>query len=195
MEHALGLGEIAQTVLTQIDERDRIVQLVADEPGGRLRAQHLTAMPDAHQPRRTIHRGAVVVTVAQFRRAGVDTDPHSQRLRQRPLLRSQRHLRGDGSVDRVVARRERSVETVTRRLHHVPATRLDRVTNDLVMARQRRLHRLRMLLPQTRRTLEISEQEGDRPRRQLGAHFFRSPPTSSPVKVAVLPGASVNEQS
>ena len=44
---------------------------------------------------------------------------------------------------------------------------LDRVPHDLVVPHQRRGHRVRMLLPQARRTFEVGEQEGDRPRRQL----------------------------
>ena len=50
---------------------------------------------------------------------------------------------------------------------YIDAMGLDRVPHDLVVPHQRRGHRVRMLLPQPRRTLEIGEQEGDRPRRQL----------------------------
>ena len=66
-----------------------------------------------------------------------------------------------------VRRREHRVDPVARRLNHVTAVRVDRIAEDLVMTRQRASHRFRMLLPQPRRTLEIGEQEGDRPRRQL----------------------------
>ena len=48
-----GWREITQAVLTQIDERDRIIRTVTDESGSRLRTHHLTAMR-----RRDISRAA-----------------------------------------------------------------------------------------------------------------------------------------
>jgi len=63
-----------------------------------------------------------------------------------------------------------TVRPITRHLDDVPVVRGDRVAQDLVVASERGLHRLRVFLPQTRRPLEVGEQEGDRPGRQLSWH-------------------------
>ena len=57
---------------------------------------------------------------------------------------------------------ERRVKTVARRLDDVAVVGVDRVAQDLVVARQSRLHRVRVLLPQARRPLEVREEERDR---------------------------------
>jgi hypothetical protein len=51
--------------------------------------------------------------------------------------------------------------TVTRHLYNGSTVGPDRFVQDLVVARDGRVRRLRMLLPQARRALEIREQKGD----------------------------------
>jgi hypothetical protein len=97
----------------------------------------------------------------------VDPGAYPQRFRERPLLRSECDLEGDRSVNRIRGGRERRVRTVTCRLHEVTTVRDDRGAHQVVMPRQGHLHRVRVLLPQARRTVDVGEQEGDRPRRQL----------------------------
>ncbi len=117
LEHALGAGEVAQRVLTEIDQLDGAVlhQLL-----GRARHHDLATVRHRHQPRGAVHRGAVVVAVTLFRGTAVDPHPHLQRLGQRPRFGTQRELGLDGRVDGVVRGGERGVEAVTGRLHHVP---------------------------------------------------------------------------
>ena len=60
-----------------------------------------------------------------------------------------------------------AMEPVARGLDHIAAVGLDRLAQQLVVTGQRVAHRVGMLLPQARRTLDVGEQERDRPRRQL----------------------------
>src|SRR5581483_10660201 len=65
----------------------------------------------------------------------------------------------------------------------------DRVAQDLVVARQRRLHLLGVLLPEARRTLEIGEQERDRPRGQPPSPRHRAslaPPVGPPTRARAV---------
>jgi hypothetical protein len=59
-------------------------------------------------------------------------------------------------------RAERRVQSVTRGFDHVPVALLDRIAQDLVVSSQHVAHRLRVVLPQARRALEIGEQERHR---------------------------------
>ena len=68
-----------------------------------------------------------------------------------------RHRRGD----RTLRSGECRVHPVAGHLDHRAVVGIDRVAQDLVVARQRRLHRVRELLPQARRALEIGEEERD----------------------------------
>ena len=140
---------------------------VAGERRGRLRAHHLPAVRDRHQPRRTIHRRAEVVPVALGGLTRVHTDPHPDRRTLRPRLRGQRLLHRDRRRQRITGPTERGVHAVAGRLHDVPAVRLDRRPHQRVVTFQRRPHRVRHRLPQLRRTLDIREQERHGPRRRL----------------------------
>ncbi len=132
------------------------------------RHHDLAAVRDRHEPRRPVHRGAVVVAVAQLGRDRVWSPIRTRSGAGRgPRLRAQRGL---GRRPRRRRRRARSANAAWNPSPVVfttcAAVRLDRGAHDLVVARQRRPHRLGMLLPQARRTLEVGEQERHRPRRQ-----------------------------
>ena len=82
-----GRAQIAQAVLTQVDQLDgprRRTQLAR-----RHRHHDLAAVRHSHQPGSTVHRTAVVVAVAQLRLAGVHPHPHPQRPRLPERLRRQ----------------------------------------------------------------------------------------------------------
>jgi hypothetical protein len=85
------------------------------------------------------------------------------------------------SRDRIRRELERRVQPVAGHLHDVTTMHLDRVAQDLVVARQHTLHPLGMSLPQTRRTLEIGEQERHRSARQLCQPQPPSRPDSTQV--------------
>ncbi len=151
-------------MFAEVDELD----LGVSRELARDRRHHdLPAVGDTHQPGSAVHPAAVVVTVAHLGFAGVQAHPHPEWSGRIPGLGTECELRVDGSVDRVVRGGERCVEAISGRLHDETAVRLDRRAGELVVPRQRRPHRVGVFLPETRRPLEIGEQERDRPRRQL----------------------------
>ena len=166
LEHPLGPRQVAEAVVAEIDDHHAVGEVVASEVDRGLRHHDLTAVGSAHEPGRSVQRRAVVVALAQLRGARVDAHAYQQCPGRRPVLRAERELRVDRSRDRVRRGRERGMHTVTRGLHDVTVVTLDRRAQDLVVARQRALHRFGVLLPEARRTLEIGEEEGDRPRRE-----------------------------
>ncbi len=77
LEHPLRAADVAQTVLAEVLHLDAVAQLVAHECLGRERDQDLPAVTDAHHPRRLVHRGPVVVAVADLGGASVDAHPRA----------------------------------------------------------------------------------------------------------------------
>ncbi len=117
---------------------------------------------------RAVRRRPVVVAVAELGFAGVQPHADPQRRGVDQLLTRERELRLDRGADRVAGGREHGVHAVARRLHDVPAVRADRVVQDRVVAREGDRHRVGLLLPETRRALEVGEEKGDGARRQIG---------------------------
>ena len=89
LEDALGPSEVAQAVLAEIDEAQTVGERVARQLLGRERHHDLAAVRRRHQARGAVHRGAVVVAVAQLGLTGVHADPHPQRPGRAPRLRAQ----------------------------------------------------------------------------------------------------------
>ena len=153
--------QVAQPVLAEVDQRELLPHPLADNAG----AEDLTAVRDRRHTRGTVHVGSVPVAVALGGLAGVQPHSHAQLHAVRPLRRAQRRLRGDRRPHAVLRGGERGQYAVARALHHVAGATLDRVAHQRVVMRQRNAHRIRMLLPQARRTLQIGEEEGQRLRR------------------------------
>src|SRR5262249_52535086 len=95
---------------------------------------------------------------------------------------------GDRGVDRIRRLHKHRVYSITRGLDDMTRVRRDDITEDRVVTYQRRSHRLRVLPPQTRRTLQVGEQEGDRPRRQLGHR------PKCPIRTTQTPSASSEQR-
>ena len=166
LEHPLGPGEVAQVVLAEIDELDAGKELVAHELRGQSRADDLAAVRRRHQARGTVEGRAEVVAVADLGRPGVQADPHPQRSGVGPRLGGQCPLQLDRRGHRRRRGRERREATVAGRLDDGAAVGADHVAEDLVVARQRRLHRVGVLLPEPRRPFEVGEHERHRPGRK-----------------------------
>ena len=113
----------------------------------------------------------------------MDAHSDAQRAGCFPWLRAQRALGLDGGRHCVVRGCKCRVKPVARRLHDVSAVPLDSVTDQLVVASQRALHCLRLVLPEPRRALEVREQEGDGPGRQRGHTRSQS---AAPLGVILL---------
>ena len=77
-------------------------------------------------------------------------------------------------VDRGASRPERSAHAITGVLEQPAPMAPDRRTQHLVMGSESRPHALGVRLPPARRTLDIREQEGHRPRRRPNPHSARS---------------------
>ena len=150
--------QVAQPVLPEIEQADPLAHLLADHTG----AQDLAAVRDRRHPRRPVHVGPEPVAVALGGLARVQAHPDPQLQRLGPRRRAQRALRGHRRAHAVVGGPERRQRAVAGALHHLPAVTLDRVAHETVVMGQRGPHRVGMLLPQARRTLQIGEQEGQR---------------------------------
>jgi hypothetical protein len=165
LEHTLREGEIPQPLLTEIHEHHTLGQHLTRQIGGCLRTHDLASMRDGLQPSRTVDRRTEVIAVAELPHPCVDPNPCPQRLAHRPPLRVHRSLAVDRRAHRGIRGGKHSVDAVAAALHHLTAVRGDPVTQDHVVSGQGRPHRLRLLIPQPGRDLEIREQERHRPRR------------------------------
>ncbi len=155
-------------MLTEINQLKIFRKRIPQHHLRRMRHQHLTAMCRRHQPRCPIQRRPEIVTVPSLGLTGMKPDPNPQPFHTVPPLVGEPSLACNSRRSRIASSPEDRMHAITRRLNHPAADRLDYLPQDLVMASQRGLHRLGVLLPQTRRSLEIGEQERHRPARQLG---------------------------
>lgn len=131
-------------------------------------------MRHRHQSRRAIHLRPEVVTIPGFRRARVQAHPDSQRPRLPPRFLAKRDLGVDRRDHGIVRGAERGVRAVATHLHDVPTVGVDHLAKNLVVTRQRDLHRVRKVLPQTRRISQIGEQKRHRAVRQA-SHAVKCP--------------------
>ena len=159
LEHVLRPREITQLVVAEVAPGDVGRHAVPGQLLGGPRADDLAAVGDRRDARRPVHRGAEVVAVAERRLAGVQPHPDADHLGEGPVDRVQGALAVDGCEHGVVGGCERGVEAVAGRLDHDAVALLDRLAQDLVVAGERVAHRLGVLLPKARRTLEVREQE------------------------------------
>ncbi len=135
--------------------------------------QHdLAPVRGSHQSTRAVEGGAEVVAIALLGGSRVYPYASAQRAGRAPHLGEERAYRVGGGHDRVDRFREHRVDAVTGRLDDVAVFRLDRLAQDRVVTRECVAHCIGMLFPQSRRALEIGEEERHHPRRQ-SAH---SPP-------------------
>ena len=104
---ALGAGEIAQTMLAEVEQRDLVAEMVDEEITGGLRDQDLAAVGDRAQPRRSNDRLARIVAVGRGASLPrMDRHSHPQRRRSGPTLRRQRSLCFDRRQHRIRRPRE-----------------------------------------------------------------------------------------
>ena len=163
LEEALRPGEILQPVLIQVDQRDRVGQGVADERLRRLRHQDLPPVPDGEDAGDAIDGGTEVVGVALLRVPGVQRHPHPEHAGVAPRLVGERPLTGDGGLHGLGRHREGGADGVADRLEDDAAMGLDRLAQQSVVASQGRGHGLGQLLPALGGTLDVREEERDRP--------------------------------
>ena len=162
--HPLGTRQVAKPVVAEVLQQ---AVRVAEHRRGRARHEDLSAVPDRHEPRRAVQCGTEIVTVTLDGLSRVDAHTDPQEDPARPAFGLQRSLPVHRGADRIGGATERRRECIAGGREHVPAVRLDRLTEQLVVHTEGGAHRVRLFLPQPRRTLEIGEQEGHGPRRRL----------------------------
>ena len=86
LEHVLGLRQILEAMVPEVDHARVGGYVVADQAGRRLREEDLPAMPEIPEPGAAVDGRAVVVPVAQLGLAGVDPDADRDRPRRWPGL-------------------------------------------------------------------------------------------------------------
>ena len=181
LEDAFRLAEVPQPVLAQIHEPRTQCGMSRVSSLRRRGQHHLTAVRDPHDPRRTVDRRC-----RNSRRRGSSAS-HVWI----PIAHPQRSRLGHSSATSCDLEARPPRPTASAAVANTacapspvvfttcPPWPCDRGAQDRVVTRQRRLHRVGVLLPQPRRTLDVGEQEGDRPRRQLRhpGPLHRSHPT------------------
>ena len=167
LEDALRLGEIAKPVLAEVEQRAVAGAVVAEQLLGGQRHDDLASVGDAHEARRLVDGGAVVVAVARFGVPGVDAHADTQRPGAVPPLARDRELRVARGSNRVGGIGERGVRAVAGHLHDMAVVGSDRLAEDLVVPGESVLHRLGVLLPQPCGPLEVREEKRDRAGRHL----------------------------
>ena len=157
-----GLGESAQLVHAEVAQRGPLRQRVAHAARGGRGEQRLSAVPGRGHAlgAREGERGDIVA-VARFRRSRVQAHAHAHGADFAPAFSMQRALRVQRRVERVAGVLERRAETIADDVEHAAVMRADRAFQQRVMARQRVLHRVGVLLEEPRRALDVGEEEGD----------------------------------
>jgi hypothetical protein len=159
---APAAGQVPEYVLTQITERDT----VAEQRTRRLREQHLTAVSRRHHACSLMDIEPDIVSVDEPRRTRMQADAYADRIFLGPLMFGERTLRLRSSRYRLGRRLEGNEEGIAFGLPHVASVALESPAEDHTMSRK--LRRIPVPQPpkQTRRALDVAEQERDRAARR-----------------------------
>ncbi len=160
LEHVLDASEVAQPVLTQIDEVDRVV---LDQRRGQRADEDLATVTGRHDASRSVQHRPGVDTFTFDCLTGVEAHPHGQLQVGLRSFACELALHLDRGVHRVARVRERDREAVAGGGEHVTGAMRDRGAEDLGVAVQRRPHLRRVRFPQPCRTFDVGEQERHRP--------------------------------
>jgi hypothetical protein len=131
-----------------------------------VRDQHLAAVSRAHDPRGPVHVHPDVSRIRQQRPTRVDAHAHPQ------LDLRERHLHRGCGLDGCAGPIERNEERVSRGVHLDAASGNERCPHAAVVLSQEVGVVVAELVEQPRRALDVREQEGDGPGREL-AHRLR----------------------
>ena len=164
LPHTLGARQVPQSGQAQVDERRALGQVVEHQCGGRFGDEHLAAMTAGPQPCAPDDGTAdVVALVTQLRFTGVDGHAYRQPVE----LLVQLPLCIERGPQRVLRCGERGDDGVALALLHRPHTTCcaHGGVQDLVVAGDRSGRFVLIRLPQTRRALNVGQQERDGPDR------------------------------
>jgi hypothetical protein len=164
---ALGPIEVLQSVLAEIGDPDVIGEVVLDERPRDAGHQDLSAVRRGRDSRRPVHAESHVAVGTHGRLARVQPHPHPHRFTVRPRLRRERALPGDCRGSRRRRARKGREERVALRVHHLAAVPLDCVAQDPLVLGEDVAVPAAEPRQQRGRSLDVREQEGDCPGRQL----------------------------
>ncbi len=167
LEDVLLVGQVAESMGSQILEARAFGEAVFDEAGRRLGDEGLTAVPAVPDAGCPMDVDADIVGATQPALTGVNSDPHHHVLRRLPVLRRQMALDLHGAGDRVECGLEGDEETIALVLHDAAAMLGRRLMHDRVVAFQDRPKGIAELLEHPRRALDVGEEKADRPERKV----------------------------
>jgi hypothetical protein len=99
----------------------------------------------------------------------MECPPHTQRAGLSPRLGVQDTLDIHGGSECVRSRSERRIKGIPDSLEDIPAVTCNRLLQQSVMPGEGGLHRIRVLFPEFRTTLDVGEEKGDSAR---GEYLF-----------------------
>jgi len=168
----LGLIEVLELMHSQIAQRGWRRQCLAHEVGGESGEENLAAMCDAAQSSAVVHGRAVVVVQAQLGFTGVQRHSDAQERWERPRFECQAELNCTRACGGVGCAREhgKAAVALAARADHLAAMLCHKVFDERVVARQRFTHGLRIVQPGSGAALDVGEEKGDCPRRQLARY-------------------------
>ena len=168
LEEVLRLIEVLEPMEAQVSETDRGLR-IAQELRRRGRDEHLASMGGPTDPCCPMDSDPHVALVAGDGVGGVKAHPHLEPTVVRPRVSRELSLRLDGCPRRIVGTAERDEEGVPLRVDLAAARIGRRPADDPAMILERTAIALAAELPkQTRRALDVGEQERDRSARALG---------------------------
>ncbi len=172
LKDMLRTDQVLEAVLAQVAQRGLGRQLIADQVGGGCGQEGLTSVSHGHQARSPVQRRTVVVAAALLGLAGVKShpDPKAMRVDLLPAGFDNGLLRLQRSANAGLSRFEDGVKPISGGLDDAAAIVLDGAAQQLIVARQSRLHLPGEFLPEFGAAFEISEQEGYGARGEVRCH-------------------------
>ena len=169
LPHPLRTTETLEPVPAQIAQHHVVGQTIDHEIVRRARQHGLSAVGGVPEPRAADDRGALVVArIAKIDLTRVERhpDPHLRRLG--PGLLAERPLHIESRRERIGRLRERGDDTVALALLDRPnaSVKRDRGIEQLMVASDRRGRDVFARLPEPGRSLDVGQQQRDRPGRE-----------------------------
>jgi hypothetical protein len=163
----LGTIDVLEPIGAQVAYR-HASDIVLDQLPRCAREQHLTAVRDRSDARRSMHPEPDVPLVSDGGLSRVQAHAHTHLLALGPVVLCQSALSHYGSAESRVCAREGEEERVTLRVDLAPFARVYRFPQNAPMVGEDVAIPLPELLQQPGRSLDVREQEGDGPTWELG---------------------------
>ncbi len=159
LEDALRAVQVLEVMLAPVQQGRAGREIVGDERGARRRHEDLPAVTDRQQSRDPVEGRAEVVAVADLRITGMDRHPDVDRGGRGPRLVREGSLPGEGRPSRRAGPLERRQQAVAGCLDDPATGPLHRRPQQIVVRRERRLHRAPLRLPQPRAALDVGHEK------------------------------------